>query len=176
MEHYMERLANPDLIFGLVVRFFGVFIVLIIVMIGIWIVGRIFIRSRKSAEKAEAAKAQALKAQQETAAGVEGTEREGAGAEVTEEVAAVIAVHLEKSAEAAEFREAESSSVPEEVAAVISLALARHMAQQTFMMPALLHDSGSRMERESPWKLLGRQEAFSTRTLPFRGRSATKGR
>ena len=83
MEHYMERLANPDLIFGLVVRFFGVFIVLIIVMIGIWIVGRIFIRSRKSAEKAEAAKAQALQAQQETAAVVEGTEREGAGAEVT---------------------------------------------------------------------------------------------
>ena len=32
MEQYWERFANPELLFGLAVRFFGVFLVLIIVM------------------------------------------------------------------------------------------------------------------------------------------------
>jgi len=175
MEQYMERLANPDLIFGLAVRFFGVFVVLIIVMIGIWIVGQIFLRAKESAEKEKADQGQALSAKRETTAAVESTGTGEAGAEATEEVAAVIAVHLQESAETAGLRQA-GSAASEDVAAVIALSLARHMAQQTFMLPSLMQDTASRMERESPWKIMGRQETFSTRTLPFRGRRATKGR
>jgi len=174
MEQYMARLANPDLIFGLVVRFFGVFIVLIIVMIGIWIVGQIFIRNEKSEAKEKTVQAVSKK-QRQAAPDVERTTQPGAGPEATEEVAAVIAVHLQESAEAARLREA-ASSVSEEVAAVIALSLTAYSAQQMFLHPGLMEKVASASDQESPWKIMGRQEAFSTRTLPFTGRGAAKGR
>lgn len=50
MDTIWERLSDPELLFGLMVRFFGVFAVLIIVMIGIWLSGRIFVRLKKEPE------------------------------------------------------------------------------------------------------------------------------
>ena len=40
----VERLSNPEVLFGLAVRFFGVFIVLIIVMIVLYLSGWVFQR------------------------------------------------------------------------------------------------------------------------------------
>ena len=53
MESIWERLTDPELLFGLAVRFFGVFVVLIIVMIGIWLSGLLFIRLKKEPEAGE---------------------------------------------------------------------------------------------------------------------------
>jgi len=43
----MERLSNPEVLFGLAVRFFGVFIVLIIVMVVLYFAGLVFQRLEK---------------------------------------------------------------------------------------------------------------------------------
>lgn len=49
MEYVWERLANPEVLFGLAVRFFGVFIVLIILMVAMIIMGHVFMRIREAA-------------------------------------------------------------------------------------------------------------------------------
>ncbi len=50
MDSIWERLTDPELLFGLMVRFFGVFAVLIIIMIGIWLSGLLFIRLKEKPE------------------------------------------------------------------------------------------------------------------------------
>jgi len=48
----MERLSNPEVLFGLAVRFFGVFIVLIIVMTVLYLTAWVFQRLEKKEEVA----------------------------------------------------------------------------------------------------------------------------
>ena len=97
---WLERLTHPDLIFGLVVRFFGVFIVLIIVMIGIWLVGRLFVWKEQSEKKKDAGGGPSVG---ETLAKIDSmdsleTTTESHDTPVPEEVAAVVALHLQESA------------------------------------------------------------------------------
>ena len=50
LNHVLERLSNPEVLFGLAVRFFGVFAVLIIVMIVLQLTGWFFQRLERKAE------------------------------------------------------------------------------------------------------------------------------
>ncbi len=87
------RLTDPELIFGLAVRFFGVFIVLIIVMIGIWISGKIFTRIQENAKDRVAG---SQGGQGQPAAQAISPAAGSAESAVTEETAAVIALSLSR--------------------------------------------------------------------------------
>ncbi len=54
MEQVLERLTNPELLFGLGVRFFGVFAVLIVVMVALQLTGYFYTRmqQREAASRA----------------------------------------------------------------------------------------------------------------------------
>ncbi len=90
-----ERLQNPELLFGLMVRFFGVFIVLTIVMFGIWVAGKTiaqleeFVRKRAEPPQGDRSPPKGPPAQ--TPGGASPGQQPGA---VPEEVAVVIALAL----------------------------------------------------------------------------------
>ena len=93
MEQIWERLTSPELVFGLVVRFFGVFAVLIIVMIGIWLSGCFFVRLEEAARRRKEA---SLKPQPSPSSPEEDVPDGDDEEAVTEEVAAVIALALSR--------------------------------------------------------------------------------
>lgn len=180
---WLERLTNPDLIFGLAVRFFGVFLVLIIVMIGIWLVGLLFVwMEQSSKKKISGSLPEGLPVTEKGLAKPRKTAEQGTQSDVPEEVAAVVALHLQESEEGAALV-AEGGPVQGEVAAAISLSLARYLEEQGSGLPAAgrlppIHEhSPHRQDQESPWKLLGRQETFSRRNpLPSAKAGNWRGR
>lgn len=151
VENSWDRLTDPALMFGLAVRFFGVFIVLIIVMIGIWLSGKIFIRMQENAKNRNAGSqgAQGQPAAQAISPGGAPPPSPAAGSSET--------------------------AVPEETAAVIALSLARYLGEQPQGFVFTAGQSSSSSGQDSTWKLLGRQEAFS-RNVPWSGVGSRKGR
>ena len=113
LETCWERMQNPELLFGLMVRFFGVFIVLIIVMIGIWIVGRIIAWVEKPAGR----RSEAPPAERPSPGGTPqaASESSGAGQQadpVPDEIAAVIALSLASVAQSSVVHPAGASAGP----------------------------------------------------------------
>jgi len=174
MELQLERLLDEQLYFGLMVRFFGVFVVLGILMAFLYLSGWIFSRMGDRDKK--------------EASGGPSTKGSGTGKPVPvpapdiscldsrepvpEEVAAVVARSLHQ---AAGVRAASGFLVSGETAAAVALALSDPRNEHPFSGPhhrtTDLPPIG-RDYRESPWKLLGRQEAVS-RNNPWTGRPRT---
>jgi len=89
MAEIWEKLTSPELVFGLGVRFFGVFAVLIVVMIGIWLSGCFFVRLEGASRKGR-------QSPDDDVEDAEETETAGTEEGVTDEVAAVIALALSR--------------------------------------------------------------------------------
>jgi hypothetical protein len=151
LSQVMERLSNPEVLFGLAVRFFGVFIVLIIVMIILYLTGRLFQGFDKTTEEAPSpagtGKPPPKPTPQETH-----TEAVSAspGSAVPDEVAIAVALAL----------------VPDEVAVAVALALAE-AAEETGLAPRPFAQTGTPTAWEEPgsaWKLVGRQHALFRKT------------
>jgi len=179
MEHSWDRITSPELMFGLAVRFFGVFIVLIIVMIGIWVSGLIF----KKLEEAQKSRTSTPPGQ--GGAGIqpvtEGsplpTPPEASGPPVSQEVAAVIALNVQEAHRQGKLL-VTAPSVPPEVAVAISMAVSRYRKEEYTPYPLSERPEPTPSWRAvaSSWRLLGRQEAFS-RNIPWTGiGGARKGR
>jgi hypothetical protein len=182
METYMQRLMEPELLFGLAVRFFGVFTVLIILMLVLYLSGWIFTRYKEKKEQ------QGSGGPSGTSGTTEKTPIRGAASgapsmettapQASGEAAAAIALCVQESLADGSLV---ASKVPaeDEVAAAIALALSDSSTDQVFPQqrygsPAPFLPQGNG-HRESPWKLLGRQEAIS-RNNPWTGRRAPTGR
>jgi len=147
----MERLSNPEVLFGLAVRFFGVFVVLIIVMIVLYLTGRIFQSLEKKTEEGASAVGTEGPPPQptptETSGKAAGT---SPGSDVPGEVAAAVAL----------------SMVPDEVAVAVALALTE-IAEERGFSPRLSARAGVPAVWEEPgsaWKLVGRQQALFQKT------------
>ena len=146
----MERLSNPEVLFGLAVRFFGVFIVLIIVMIVLYLSGWLFQRLEEKAKAtpspADPPPARPKSTPQETPTGAAGTPP---GSTVPDEVAAAVALAM----------------VPDEVAVAVTLAL-NEAAEEQGLAPRPFAQAGapSWEEPRSAWKLMGRQQALCRKT------------
>jgi hypothetical protein len=174
MQPYLERLLDPQLLFGLAVRFFGVFIVLGILMAFLFLTGWIFSRmgERKKKEVSGGPSTRGSDEGEPVRVPVPNTSSPDAGEPVPEEVAAVVALSLH---EAAGLRAASGFPVSGETAAAVALALSDPRNEHPFSGPhhrtTDLPPFG-RDYRESPWKLLGRQEAVS-RNNPWTGRPRT---
>ena len=147
----MERLSNPEVLFGLAVRFFGVFIVLIIVMIVLQLSGWLFQRLDKKAQEApppaDPAPSPPKSTPQETP-----TEAVSAspGSTVPDEVAIAIALAM----------------VPDEIAAAVALALTEAVEERG-SVPLLSTHGSTPSAWEQPgsaWKLMGRQQALFRKT------------
>jgi len=140
----MERLSNPEVLFGLAVRFFGVFIVLIIVMIVLYLSGWLFQRLE---EKEKAPPSPPKPTPQKTPTGAVGT---SPGSTVPDEVAAAVALAM----------------VPDEVAVSVALAL-NEAAEEQGLAPRPFAQAGAPASWEEPggaWKLMGRQQALCRKT------------
>jgi hypothetical protein len=147
----MERLSNPEVLFGLGVRFFGVFIVLIIVMMVLYLTGWVFQRMERKAEEAASPADPAPSPPEPTP--VE-TPTQGVstspGSTVPDEVAIAIALAM----------------VPDEVAVAVALAL-NEAAEEHGLAPRPLAHAGTRTAWDEPgnaWKLVGRQQALYQKT------------
>jgi hypothetical protein len=147
----LERLSNPEVLFGLAVRFFGVFIVLIIVMIVLYLSGWVFQRLEKQAQEpsspADPASSPSTPPPRETP-----TEslRTSPGSTVPDEVAIAIALAM----------------VPDEVAIAIALALTE-AAEERGSVPLLSTRGSTPTAWEQPgsaWKLVGRQQGLFQKT------------
>lgn len=147
----MERLSNPEVLFGLAVRFFGVFIVLIIVMMVLYLTGWLFQRLERKAEEvpspADPVSPPPKPTPQETP-----TQAVSAspGSAVPDEVAVAVALSL----------------VPDEVAVAVALALTEAVEEKG-LAPRLFAQTGARTAWEEPgsaWKLVGRQHALFRKT------------
>lgn len=165
LAHVVERLTDPEVLFGLSVRFFGVFIVLGIVMIAIYLIGRVFVEIEKAQEPGASPDAP----EGSSAAGsVEGeilttppvsteTPSEQVGAAlspspVPDEAVVAVAMAL--------------AMVPGEVAVAVTLAMDQ-ASQETVSVPFgadRASPPAAKGEPGSAWKLLGRQEALHRRT------------
>ncbi len=144
MTHSMDRLTHPGLVFGLAVRFFGVFLVLIIVMIGIWLSGKVI---------------QALEAR------AKGSDKGGKGPR---------AVPAPAGAGPVPAPGADTSAMPDEVAAAIGLALSEYQQARSPQINLPATAGGCPLAQGgSSWRAAGRQEAFS-RQLPGPGFGKTK--
>jgi len=166
-----QRLQDPQLLFGLAVRFFGVFIVLIIVMIGIWLLGHLFRRIESSARSRGSSTAKTSASDQS------GTPPSGRALteparedSIPDEVVAAIALQIEKARDDGTLA-ASVTPVPQEVAAAISLALqaSEGMCEVPTQGSGLAGRITTWQEAEGSWKLMGRQEAIS-RNDPWAGR------
>ena len=147
----MERLSNPEVLFGLAVRFFGVFIVLIIVMIVLYLSGWVFQRMEEKAQAASSPPSPPPSppkpAPQETPTEPVQT---SSGSAVSDEVAIAIALAM----------------VPDEVAVAISLALTEAVEERG-SAPALSALGSTPTAWEQPgsaWKLVGRQQGLFRKT------------
>jgi hypothetical protein len=147
----VERLSNPEVLFGLAVRFFGVFIVLIIVMIVLHLSGWMFQRIEKKAQEApppaDPAPSPPKSTPQETP-----TEAVSAspGSTVPDEVAIAIALAM----------------VPDEVAVAVALALTETVEERD-SLPLLSTRGSTPTAWEQPgsaWKLVGRQQGLFRKT------------
>lgn len=157
----MERLSNPEVLFGLAVRFFGVFVVLIIVMIVLYLTGRIFQSLEKKTEEGASAVGTEGPPPQptptETSGKAAGT---SPGSDVPGEVAAAVAL----------------SMVPDEVAVAVALALTETSKERgvATRFPAQAGVPAAWEEPGMAWKLVGRQEALF-RTTSLRRYITSKG-
>jgi hypothetical protein len=147
----MERLSNPEVLFGLAVRFFGVFIVLIIVMIVLHLSGWVFKRLETKAQETPSPAAP-------TPSPPESTPHEtpteavstSPGSTVPDEVAIAIALAM----------------VPDEIAVAVALALAEAVEERD-SVPLLSARASTPAAWEQPgsaWKLLGRQQGLFRKT------------
>jgi hypothetical protein len=149
----MERLSNPEVLFGLGVRFFGVFIVLIIVMIVLYLTGWVFQRMERKTEEASSPTDPAPSPPEPEPTSVEtptGVVSTSPGSTVPDEVAIAIALAM----------------VPDEVAVAVALALNEATEAQS-LAPRPLAQAGARTAWEEPgsaWKLVGRQQALYQKT------------
>jgi len=147
----MERLSNPEVLFGLAVRFFGVFIVLIIVMIVLYLSGWVFQRLEEKEQEASSPPAPAPSppesTPQETPAEAV---RTSPGSTVPDEVAIAIALAM----------------VPDEVAVAVTLALTEAVEERG-SVPLLSTPGSTPSAWEQPgsaWKLVGRQQGLFQKT------------
>jgi Na+-transporting methylmalonyl-CoA/oxaloacetate decarboxylase gamma subunit len=143
LEHVLERLSNPEVLFGLSVRFFGVFIVLTIVMLAIYLVGRVFVKLEESQNQTSSPAAPERPSPLEPVI----PPREST---VPDEVAVAIALSL----------------VPDEVGVAVALALAEAV-KEGIPAPLLCAPPAGPAPREEPgsaWRLLGRQQALFRKT------------
>ena len=141
----VERLSNPEVLFGLAVRFFGVFIVLIIVMIVLYLSGWVFQRLEKKAQEALSPAGPASSPPKPTP---QQTPTEAAstspGSTVPDEVAIAVALAM----------------VPDEVAVAVALALTETVEERG-SVPLLSTGGPTPAAWEQPgsaWKLVGRQQ------------------
>ncbi len=147
----VERLSNPEVLFGLAVRFFGVFIVLIIVMIVLYLSGWVFQRLEKKAQEApssaDPATSPPKSTPQETPTEAVST---SPGSTVPDEVAIAIALAM----------------VPDEVAVAVALALTEAVEERG-SVPLLSTRGSTPAAWEQPgsaWKLVGRQQGLFQKT------------
>jgi hypothetical protein len=147
----MERLSNPEVLFGLAVRFFGVFIVLIIVMIVLHLSGWLFQRLEKKTEEPSSPAAPASSPPKSTP---QATPTEAVstspGSTVPDEVAIAIALAM----------------VPDEVAVAVALALTEAVEERG-SVPLLSTPGSTPAAWEIPgsaWKLVGRQQGLFRKT------------
>lgn len=151
LSHVLERLSNPEVLFGLAVRFFGVFIVLIIVMIVLHLTGKVFqgldTKEEDAPSPATPRGSPPKPAPTGTPAEVGGTTP---GSTVPDEIAIAVALAL----------------VPDEVAIAVALALTEATEQKS-LSPRPLAKAGTPAAWEEPgsaWKLVGRQQALFRKT------------
>ena len=151
LNQVIERLSEPEVLFGLAVRFFGVFVVLIIVMIVLYLTGLVFQRLEKKMEEVPSA-ADTRGSPPKTTP----TERPTGAvstfpvSSVPDEVAIAVAL----------------SMVPDEVAVAVALALTEAVEEKG-LSPRLTARAGGPAAWEEPgtaWKLVGRQEALFRKT------------
>lgn len=147
----VERLSNPEVLFGLAVRFFGVFIVLIIVMIVLYLSGWVFQRLEQKAQEApppaDPAPSPPKSTPQKTPTEAVST---SPGSTVPDEVAIGIALAM----------------VPDEVAVAVALAFTEAVEERG-SMPFLSTRGSTPAAWEQPgiaWKLVGRQQGLFQRT------------
>ncbi len=148
----MERLSDPEVLFGLAVRFFGVFIVLIIVMGLLFLTGRIF--QRLEGKEQEATRPPAGPAPSPPAPSEKERPPEAvpdfSGPGVADEVAIAIALAM----------------VPDEVAVAVAMALGEEFEERA----SGPHPSSGRtapsgwQQPGSAWKMVGRQQALFRKT------------
>jgi Na+-transporting methylmalonyl-CoA/oxaloacetate decarboxylase gamma subunit len=146
LSHALERLSHPEVLFGLAVRFFGVFIVLTIVMVILQLVGTVFKRLETGTEETPSPAARARPP---------GAAATSPDSRVPDEVAVAVALAL----------------VPDEVAVAVALALAE-AADEHGVAPRLAARAVYPPDRQEPgsaWKLLGRQQALYRKTSLTRG-------
>jgi hypothetical protein len=147
----MERLSNPEVLFGLAVRFFGVFIVLIIVMIVLYLSGWVFQRleekEKEAASPAPPAPSPPKPAPQE---GPAQTGQTFTGSTVPDEVAVAIAMAM----------------VPDEVAVAVALALTETVEDRSAvpLLAALGPTPAAWEQPGSAWKMVGRQQGLFRKT------------
>jgi len=147
----VERLSNPEVLFGLAVRFFGVFIVLIIVMIVLYLSGWVFQRLEKKGQEpsspAGPASSPPKPAPPETPTEAVGT---SPGSAVPDEVAIAIALAM----------------VPDEVAVAVALALTEAVEERgSVPLSSTRGSTPSACEQPgSAWKLVGRQQGLFQKT------------
>ncbi len=147
----VERLSNPEVLFGLAVRFFGVFIVLIIVMIVLYLTGWVFHRLDKKRQAARsAADAGGPLPESVSEKGPVQTGAASPGSTVPDEVAVAVALAL----------------IPDEAAVAVALALTEAADEQG---SGLHHTAGARVptvweEPGNTWKIVGRQQALFRKT------------
>jgi len=173
----LERMLEAKLLFGLAVRFFGVFAVLILLMVILYATGWFFSRYMTGEKKTPQGQGEgASPAASTTEKPVQATDASPAAMEapVSGEVAAAIALGIRESAGSLA---ASGFPVAGEVAAAVAMALSAHPGAHLFPLQHYgTMDSASRPSggdhQESPWKLLGRQEAIS-RNNPWTGRRRT---
>ena len=151
LSQVLERLSNPEVLFGLAVRFFGVFIVLIIVMIVLHLTGWVFQRLESKGEEvprpAGPPSAPPKPTPTETPTEVLSASPESP---VPDEVAAALALAL----------------VPDEVAVAVALALTE-AAEEKGLSPRPFAPTSAPATWEEPgsaWKLVGRQHALFRKT------------
>ncbi len=152
LSHVMERLSNPEVLFGLAVRFFGVFIVLIIVMIVLHLTGWLFQRIDREEEVPSSSDTPARTPSVEPRARQTPAEPvpTSPGTTVPDEVAVAIALSL----------------VPDEVAVAVAVALAEAVEEGVPLpspsMRKAVHTAWQ--QQESAWKLMGRTQALFRKT------------
>jgi hypothetical protein len=172
--NYIERLLEPELLFGLTVRFFGVFAVLIILMAVLYISGWLFTKYRDKEKETNSGGHSGTPAATEKyppppPPAADTALMKTPGSVASGEEATAIALCIRESLEDGSLVVSEP---PSEAAVAIALALSDRSGDhiiplQSYGTPDPLPSGSGR--RESPWKLLGRQEAIS-RNDPWTGR------
>ena len=159
----VERLSNPEVLFGLAIRLLGVFIILVIVMLAIYLLGYVFMKLEKPQEQtashdvpegpsarpappADVGTSPASRVPDEAAARLP-------LAPVPDDAAVAIALAL--------------SMIPDDAAVAIALALNEAVEARSYPPHPVSRQqvpSAAWEEPGSAWKLLGRHEALFRKT------------